>query len=103
MNKLYQIKDDLDIFQKKFRFDKNLASSKPQSAYIYTARSYRTILLLVTYLNVIFDNCSASTNQICLRLAVISLPNCFGAQEHEGQQWRKFSHYWPSLLLLGMQ
>ena len=32
MNQLYQIKDDLDFFQKKFRFDKNLASNKPQSA-----------------------------------------------------------------------
>ena len=32
MNKLNQIVDDLDFFQKNFRFDKNLASSKPQSA-----------------------------------------------------------------------
>ena len=28
MNKLYQTKDDFDFFQKKFRFDKNLASSR---------------------------------------------------------------------------
>ena len=32
MNKLYQIKDDLDFFQKKFRFDKNLALSKLRNA-----------------------------------------------------------------------
>ena len=32
MNKLYQIEDDLNSFQKKFRFDKNLALSKLQSA-----------------------------------------------------------------------
>ena len=64
---------------------------------VHVAGNYCTILLPLTYVNVMFDNRSGLTNQICLRLALNSPPNCFSAQEHERRQWHKFSHYWPSL------
>ena len=77
MTWIFLKKEVLDLIRSWLRASRKLRTQQ---------ENYCTILLPVTYVNIMFDNRSTSTNQICLRLALSSPLNHFGAQEHGGEQ-----------------
>ena len=89
MNKVNQIMDDLDFFKRTLDLIRIwLQASREVHKFTQSAENYHVVLRSVTYVSVMFDNCSTSTNQslFCKTmkcLVLISPPNCFDTQDYQ--------------------
>ena len=82
--------DDLDFFKRTLDLIRIwLQASREVHKFIrQSAENYRAVLCSGTYVYVMFDNCSTSTNQslFCKTmkcLVLISPPNCFDTQDYQ--------------------